>query len=259
MKKVLFCGCSYVAGSGFSLEKEEPTLWVNLLHQQGKFSGCELINASVPGRSNAGIFQDAVYNLTSANYDYAVICWTSVPRFEFELGVELYATRVSFIPNCSVQGVGLNQVIYTEDYLNNIRDRFLTLISDHYEIEQLVYYVNSLVNLAKLTNTKIFFVNSIGPWDQNYFTKLDNILPSEYTAYTRSLLSVDNRDDEQILNLYNEIHNDYNKAGGIQKNYWLNLYTSLRSLRIDTNDDGVHPGVKSNQIYFELLNHLLEL
>lgn len=259
MKKVLFCGCSYVYGLGFELERNEPNLWVNLLKSQGKFKNFELINTSWPGRSNSGIFQDAVYNLTNNNYDYAVIAWTSIPRFEFELGIETYTTKQVFIPNGPCQNIGLNNVMYTKAYLEEIRDRFLSLVCDHYEIVNLVYYVNALVNLSNKLGTKIFFVNSLCPWDQNYFTKLTDVLPNKYTDYTKKLINVDNRDDKETFAIYNKMHDQYNQSGNIQEKHWLNLYNSLRSLQVDFNNDSLHPGIKSNQIYFELLNQSIEL
>lgn len=259
MKKVLFCGCSYTSGYGFKLGKDEPNLWVNLLHTQGKFANCELTNASVPGRSNSGIFQDAVYNLVKDRYDYAVVNWTSVPRYELELGVETYTTRQLFTPNGVMFDVDVNQATYTKQYLSEIRDRFVSLATDHYEILTSVYYVNALVNLSSRLNTKIFFVNAICPWDKNYFVKLDNVLPNNYTNYTKKLINIDNRDDDEIFKIYNKIHNEYKAAGGIQEQHWLNLYSSLRSIRIDVNEDNIHPGIKSNQKYFKFLNQFIEL
>jgi hypothetical protein len=38
---------------------------------------------------------------------------------------------------------------------------------------------------------------------------------------------------------------------------WLNLYSSMQANKIDVNNDNVHPGIKSNNLYFELFSSLL--
>jgi hypothetical protein len=142
MKKVLFAGCSYVAGNGFTLGKEDPGLWVNLLHQNTQLKELELINSSMGGRSNSGIFQDAVWHLVQGNIDVAIVCWTCMPRYEMELGLETYATRSVFIPNSPQRDHNLHNITYSKEYLNKIRDQFTSLAHLHSEILNLVYYVN---------------------------------------------------------------------------------------------------------------------
>jgi hypothetical protein len=257
MKKVLFTGCSYTAGIGFDLEKQEPGLWVNLLHQNTLLKDCELINAGIGGRSNAGIFQDTVWNLTRNKIDYAFVSWTSLVRYQMSLGLELYNTDVVFLPNGPMVDHNLNDIKYTKTYLENIRDRFTTLPHDHLEIVNLLFYVNSLLRLATIVGTKIFFINAMCPWDNNYFTKLKNVFPNSYTDFTKKIINIDNRNDEQIFQLYDKIHHEYDQSGNIQSAYWLNLYNSLKSQNIDTNNDGVHPGIKSNKRYFEVLQEHL--
>lgn len=259
MKKVLFCGCSYTSGVGFELGSKEPQLWVNLLHQQGKFSGCELVNVALSGRSNSGIFQDAVYNLTLNHYDYAVVAWTSMPRYELDLGIETHSTRCVFHPNGIMRDVWCSDISYSKEYLQEINNRLTTLASYHREISNLIYYVNALINLSNKIQTKIFFVNSMCPWDNNYFKKVKAQLPSNYTDFTKQILYAEHRDDEAVFVLYNKIHQEYEQAGGIQQQHWLNLYSSQQSLKIDVASDNRHPGIKSNHIYFELLNSQIAL
>jgi hypothetical protein len=257
MKQVLFAGCSYTSGIGFAQEKNDPDLWVNLLHQNSWLKDYELNNCARGGRSNAGIFQDAVFHILQENVAVAFVCWTSVPRYEMELSAETYATRVTFIPNASMYDYNLHDIRYNKSYLEGIRDRFTTLAHPHYEIANVVCYVNALIKLSRLTNTQIYFINALCPWDQNYFFKLDNVLPNKYTDFTKRILEIETRDDDEIFKIYNKIHNEYNDYGGIQANYWLNLYNSLHAQKIDSNDDKIHPGPKSNQQYFNQLLTLL--
>lgn len=251
MKYTLFAGCSYTAGSGFTLEKQDPNLWVNLLHLK-IFPHTTQLNVSVGGRSNAGIFQDTVKHLVSYPVETAVIQWTSMPRYELDLGLELYETRQMFTPNGVCFDHNLNNMHYSKKYLSSIRDRFTSLAHDFFEIVNLINYVNSIVKLAKLTNTRVFFINGLCPWDSGFFDKKTDVLPNYYTEYTQKLLNTNNRDDDEIYKLYNKMHNAFDAAGGINQKYWLNLYSSMLNSRTDRNLDGTHPGIQSNHQYVEL-------
>lgn len=244
----LFTGCSYTAGSGFDLAKDEPGLWVNLLHQK-IFTDTTLLNLGRGGRSNAGIFQDTVTALLSYSVRYAVIQWTSMPRYELDLGFELYPTAQSFMPNGQCRDHNLNQINYTSGYLNSIRDRFTSLAHDYNEILNLIEYTNSIRKLAHCTKTQIFFVNGICPWDQDFFVRKTNVLPDQYTPYTQKILFVNNRDDSEIFQLYDKMHSSFEHKGSVNQSDWLNLYSSMRSQIVDRNADNQHPGLESNQLY----------
>lgn len=255
MTITLFAGSSVTAGDGFDLKSNEPSLWVNLLHTNNThLQDTKLLNVSRGGRSNSGIFQDAVHSILHHNIKYAFVEWTSVPRYNMSLGLELYETRVSFRPGAQHPTHNLNDVTYTGEYLSSVANRFTILAHDHYEICDLVSYTNSLIKLAKLKNTQIFFINGWCPWDNNYFTELVNVLPDAYTNYTKKLLNIENRDDDEIFKLYKKIHTEYAELGTIQESYWINLYSSMNDLKEDTNQDNMHPGIKSNQLYYQLFN-----
>jgi hypothetical protein len=177
-----------------------------------------------------------------------------MPRYELELGFELYSTRQCFIPNGHLYDHNLNDINYTSSYLSSINDRFTSLAHDCYEILTLVEYVNSIVNLAKLTKTKVVFVNGLCPWDRNFFNQLTSTTPDAYTHYTQKILNTNNRDDSQILELYTKMHNSFNVAGGIHESLWLNLNNSMLATLSDVNSDNSHPGINSNNYYFDLFS-----
>jgi len=257
----LFTGCSYTAGTGFTLEKDEPGLWVNLLHSENKFiQQTQLLNAGLPGRSNANIFADTLsYLLNNDDIEYAFVEWTCYPRYELMLGLELYSTSQLMAPNCPIRQHELNGISYTTAYLNNIRDRFTTLDHPHNEIVNLVKYTSMLVMLSQLKNVKIYFINGLCRWDLNYFNKIIPATPADLTEYTKKIISVDTRSDDEIFKIYNKIHTEYQNAGTINTTHWLNLYQSMRQLKVDVNNDKVHPGLKSNKIFADLLNSSLNL
>jgi hypothetical protein len=250
----LFSGCSYTAGVGFELAKDEPVLWVNQLHQHF-FSETTKLNVSAGGRSNAGIFQDTITALVNHSVKYAVVEWTTMPRYELELGFELYSTKQAFIPGSPCRDHNLNHMQYTGKYLNSIRDRFTALAHDVYEISNVIEYTNTIAQLANQTGTRMFFVNGMCPWDHDFFDKKLNVLPNQYTTYTKNLLNISDRDDDEVFQLYNKLHKRFDDSGGIDKSKWLNLYSSMRTNRVDVNDDDIHPGIKSNKLYFELFSN----
>ena len=256
MKHTIFTGCSFTKGGGFDLEDEEPGLWVNQLYHEF-FSHTTKINIAVNGRSNAGIFQDTVKALMSYPVAYAIVEWTSTPRYELDLGFELYSTRQVFSPGGIRKNINTNNINYSKKYLTEIQDRFVTLVHPCYEILNLVGYINSLSKLASLTGTNIFFINGLCTWDNDFFSQKINVLPNQYTEFTQSILNVKTRVDTEIFQLYNKLHEDINNAGGINESKWLNLYNSMRSNKIDVNADGIHPGIKSNNLYFNMFSKTL--
>ena len=249
--KVLYAGCSFTEGTGYDLLKEEPSLWVNLIHSE-LFSNLTKVNDGVCGRSNSSIFQDAVRNITNGDFKIAFVEWTSIPRVEFDIGCELYPTSVCMNPIMKFTDRNLNFGTYTSDYLQNVSNRLLCLIHDYGELLRLVDYCNSLIKIANKFETKLFFINGLCPWDEGYFRKLENFEPNQLTNFTQKLLNIHNRSDEEIYKLYNKIHNEYERLGGINSELWLNLYSSMFDLRIDFADNDEHPGRKSNKFYAEL-------
>lgn len=252
MKYTLFAGCSFTAGSGFELEKDEPCLWVNQLHTR-IFSHTAKLNVSLGGRSNAGIFQDTVNSLLSHPVEYAIVAWTNYPRYEIELGFESYVTKQLFAPNSPCHAHNLNDINYSAQYLNSLRDRFTSLAHPCGEITKIIEYVNIIKKLAKNLGTTVFFVNGLAHWDKDFFVKKTNVLPSMYSEYTKKILNIDSRDDSEIFLLYDKMHKNFDQAGGIDPSDWLNLYTSLKQLQIDANLDNRHPGVESNNRYTKIL------
>jgi hypothetical protein len=242
--------------------KDNPNLWVNLCHQNiSKFKNLNLLNISTGGSSNQKIFNTVVETISqNDDIEYIVCAWTSVPRYNFNIGFELYDTEEVFHPNRQqVRTHKLNQHTFTDEYLRKIATRFLALHDLHYEIVQLLKFINIITNLAGHKGTKIINVNALCPWDNQFFKVLpDSCKPADYTEFTQNLLNISNRDDEEVLKLYHKQHEQYNSYGGIREHTWVNLYNSLADERIDTNYDGLHSGINSNQRYFEIVKQYIE-
>jgi hypothetical protein len=95
-------------------------------------------------------------------------------------------------------------------------------------------------------------------WDQDFFAKKLNCLPDQYTKYTQQLLNSNTRNDEEVFKLYHKMHNNFDNEGTINQSHWLNLYNSMRSQRIDVNQDNIHPGIQSNNLYAEQFSNTLK-
>jgi len=258
MPTTLFTGCSYTNGHGWELEHDDPNLWINILHSSNFYlQKTNKINLGIAGGSNAEIFYVTVSGILKYQPTYVLVEWTSYPRYNVMLSAETYSAKQSFIANAECFDHKLHDISYTKEYLTNIRDRFISLHHPHQGILEIVKYTNALIELCKTSDTKIFFINGICPWDDDYFKCLKNVLPSEYTKYTQSILNCNTRNDDEIFQLYYNIHSDYQEAGSIQQSHWLNLYNSLRSQLVDSNNDGIHPGKQSNIIYSDFINQAL--
>lgn len=270
MSKVLFTGCSFTAGDGWSKTnpgsecKDSPDLWVNLCHRQlNQLKNLEILNHGQSGISNTEIFK----NTTKAIADHGntidtIFCqWTTMPRYKFGVGLELWSTteNINITAARPTHDVNLSSGdTWDRKYLNDLYDRLLVLHHLHPEIIKVVEYSNILEKLTKKLNIKIYFINGLCPWDQNYFIRLSDVCPEDFTAFTKKeILNIESRDDGDIFKLYKLIHDEYSHAGGINTGKWVNLYNSFLNNKIDTNYDRNHPGINSNQLYFQQVKDFL--
>lgn len=271
-KKILFSGCSYTAGNGWlDTDPEEsvktevkdcPHLWVNLCHNGNLgFNSLEMINVGRGGASTTDIFVNTVRAITNFgdSIDTIFCQWTSGPRYNWNVGFELWDTMESLqynSPQLKKHDVNLNNGdTWSRKYISNLTDRLLTLHHLHWEIVKVIDYSKVIYVLAKKQGIKnIFFINGLCQWDQNYFVELNNVSPETYTEFTKhDILHISSRDDKDIFELYKLAHKHYNDHGGIDDKNWINLYDSFCRNKIDSNFDKLHPGVKSNKIYYNMI------
>lgn len=258
MGSVAFVGCSFFAGVGLDQNAaKSENLWVNICQRNfTPFKKLKLINGSVGGASNADIFKNSLFLLTTnSDLKYLICGWTSVPRFNFNTGFELYETEASLNVNHNVVKGPLtkSEKVVTSNYIQNLSYRVGCLMNIQFEIADLIKYINILNKVAKDNNVKLINVNAICPWDYGFFNqKTKPFLPSDLTPFTqKEILKVDTRSDDEIYKLYELQHKMYSDAGGILEHTWVNLYRSHQQMAVDLGIDGVHPGPKSNQLFFE--------
>ena len=241
-------------GHGLKYESDDLELWVNKLFPGDKYT---VTNKAKTGYNNNWIFLETMSSLLTETYDIILVGWSAIPRFNFYVGLELYSTHTQLI----ALDINLNNnVTISGKWLKTIGDNLIKIHNDHWDFLDLVKYVNTLILIQeKKNNGQIFFVNTLGPWPNNYFTKKQINLPSDLALFEQHLLQVDTRDNDEIFQLYDMIHTHYQSYGGIQEEYWLNLYSSLRSMQVDdVSDTDNHPGYQSQQIFNQCLNASLE-
>lgn len=260
---ILLSGCSHSAGNGltklfvnefgeswYNECKDSNDLWINQLHRK-YYPDYNLDNISRGGNSNLRIFQMATTALLSKNYKVAFIQFTSFMRHEWALGFETWDTTCRTILG-STRGRSINlhnNVSYDYKVIQNKFDNFFILEHAHYHIVQIIEYINILCKVAELTGTELYFINGLCWWDQDFFTKINYKHPSDTTKYTQELLDLPNHSDEEYKQLYTKMHREYEIAGGIHEDQWLNLYNPMNSNRVDLAFDGAHPGILSNAQY----------
>ena len=268
IKKVVFAGCSLTAGAGWNPNDfsarviDHPNLWVNLCHQNiNQIKNLELYNIGIAGASNAEIFQNVVETISKFDNEIdTLFCqWTSYPRYNFNVDFELWNTDESIHSQTGqkTHDVSLRRGdVYSREYIQDLTDRLLILHHHHWCILEIVKFTNIIKSLANKLNIKnLYFINGICHWDTDYFKRLENVSPENYTSYTKhQIININQRNDENIIKLYNLAHDQYDEAGGIDPKDWINLYNSFRVNRIDRNFDNLHPGIKSNQIYFKIVD-----
>lgn len=270
-KKLVFTGCSFTSGSGWLDDphskhvdhKEYPGLWTNLCHSTIKeFSDLELVNLGKGGASNSDIFHQAIESMSMLGDDiHTIFCqWTSGPRYNFNVGFELWSTHETISSNNNTHDINLNRGDHwPRAYVRDLVDRINIMHHLHWEILAVVRFSSIIDKLAKkLKIGHVYFINGICPWDTDYFTQLHDVVPEDYTPFTKKeILNIDSRDDQDIFKLYNLAHKHYQEAGGINQDQWINLYDSFMKNKIDVNFDGKHPGTQSNLIYCDLIKQKL--
>jgi len=252
--KVLAVGCSFTYGAGLDQQSQDPNLWVNKL-----FSPAQVTNAARVGANNQWIFFEALSQLRKQHYDIVLVAWSAIPRYNFHVGLELYPVLTLLNQFSSDINLNSNNTIPGK-WLTSLGQSLNRIHNDHWDILDLVKYVNTLIELQVTARQgKLVFVNALGPWCDNYFEHKKITLPSDLDPYIQRLLEVEQRDDDEIFKLYDMTHDHYREYGGIQPSYWLNLYNSLHRQQIDTaSSTDPHPGYQSQQVFVDYLAPLLD-
>lgn len=241
-------------GHGLIDEKNNPNLWVNQLFEQKNTK-----NIALAGRNNHSIFINTLSELFFNDYDLVIVAWSIIPRFNFNINLETYETLTKLTDEFDININ--NNVTIEKKWLKQVGDSLLKIHHDHWDILYLICYLNALIKIHEVKNTskQMFFVNTYSPWSDNFFEYKKLTEPNELGGYEKEFLDVETRGDNEIFELYDKIHVDYQNHGGIKTDHWLNLYSSFKKMKVDNASTiDTHPGLKSQQIYSKYLFNSLK-
>lgn len=242
--KVLVAGDSISYGYGFPLEKEEPTIWPNRVAHALNAS---LVNVSIPGYDNSGIFINAVTELLATKYDLILIQLTSLDRIvvspnmhcRTNLSSQSHTSLYDWLNKIKIHQFTKEQLLTFKKVLQEINGRY-----EHWQ--RLIRIITSLQNLRKLGHN-IHIINGLLDWSEEDFT-------NKYAEYFKDILNYHSLPDSDIIIGLEEISQQLQH---IDLTMWMNPFANLIHKQIDNAPLDNHPGSNSHKIYTEMiLKHL---
>jgi hypothetical protein len=242
--KYSFVGCSFTEGEG--LENANDT-YANLVANE---FNAECINLSKRGNSNHNIFLTALYELVDNKPDMLFVQWSALNRFWIYPGpnTELALQKVI------TQDYSYRDIYFPKKELQKLSDNWHLLNHDYKLIIDVIMYCKLLEKVSN--NTQVVFINGLLPWTEEIFSDspIDNF-EQELSKYTKSLLDFENRNDNELTMLINELRQ---LGKNCNNTMWVNKFNSMFNNIIDTGTDNKHPGIKSHKQYADMIINYLK-
>jgi hypothetical protein len=249
--KMTFNGCSLTKGTGFDKEHLDPACFANIV---ARHFLADYVNLAQGGASNDMIFKTSLNCLLNTDTDILVTQWAALNRHWLHPAPEcdIYLGSHQF-GEFSTTG---RDLYVSESQLKKFNEMFLVLNHNYHNIIDLISYCNTLEQVAKLTHKQVFFVNGNVPWQQDLFTACpDTNLELHLSKFTKTLIDFDNRDDNEISRLVNIL---IDNCQSLNSKIWANRTNSFQTIKVDLNNDGMHPGSASNKLLAEMIINTIE-
>jgi hypothetical protein len=238
MTAVCWNGCSFTFGAGFAEDQRNQYIYDRLISKQFDFDST---NIAVSGSSNLEIFKRSAQAILDNKYNIVVTQWSALNRIWLYPG-----------PDCSffLNDTRYPDFKYRDIYIDcstktKLKETLLLLNHDYHNILDLISYCCILECMAFATNTRVIFVNGLVPWEDDLVRDFSNIdIGCQLSAYTKSILDFDNRDDHEITILFQQLQNNFKK---LNQSLWVNMFDSMQSNACDAGPEGHHPGILSHQ------------
>jgi hypothetical protein len=248
MTRVCWNGCSFTVGEGFPEHLRDQYVYDRLVSKQFGFNST---NIAVNGSSNLEIFKRSAQAILDNQYDIVFTQWSALNRLWLYPG-----------PDCSffLNDERYPDFKYRDIYIDSqtkskIRETLLLLNHDYHNILNLIEYCCILECMANAVKTKIIFVNGLLPWTNDLICNFSPVdIGSQLSDYTKSILDFDHRNNQEIIDFFQNLQNNFKK---LNQDQWINIFESMKSSMCDVNYDGVHPGVVSNQIIADQISKYL--
>jgi len=247
--KVCFNGCSFTWGEGFDYNERNLYVYDRLLSNQFDW---ERDNIAQKGSSNYQIFMRSAEALQQKKYDIVFTQWSGLNRIWLSPGPETFYFN--------------NDEKYTDYQYRNIyidarskkklNELLLLLNHDYQNILDLVSYCNILEDLARMSATRLIFINGLLPWQDDLSKPLADDISTSLSDYTKSILDFDNRSDDEIVKYFSALQR---KVSLLNKNSWVNIFDSFQNNTTDVAIEGHHPGIKSHKWMAERITNYLRI
>lgn len=239
MTSVCWNGCSFTVGEGFSENQRNQYIYDRLV---SKHFGFESTNIAVSGSSNLEIFKRSARALLDNKYDIVVTQWSALNRIWLYPGPDCFF----FLNDERCPDFKYRDIYIDPTRKSMLRNMLLLLNHDYHNILNLIEYCCILECMAASTNTKIIFINGLVPWTNDLVHNISSVdIGSQLSRYTKSILDFDNRDNNEIINLFQELQNNFKK---LDQNYWVNIFDSMEAASCDLGPEGHHPGMLSHKL-----------
>lgn len=235
--RVAFNGCSLTFGDGFRADQRDEHIYDRLVSRHFNF---ERTNLAINGSSNHTIFMRSADALKSKKHDILFVQWSALNRVWLSPGPECYL----YVNDKKHPDFKYRNLYVSPKELKNFRSLLLVLNHDYQNILDLIDYCSFLDLIAKQTKTKLVYVNGLVPWQNDLSQPLLADLSTSLSEYSKLMLDFDNRNDEEIINLFSKLQK---KFQDIDQNKWVNLFDSFQSNIVDVGPLGHHPGILSHQ------------
>jgi hypothetical protein len=227
---VLFTGCSITAGVGLDNEKLDEYLFCNqIVKNLEKLQNHPIINDARCGFSNEEIFKSTARRLLTDDLDYIFVCWTGIPRWNFWPDSNNLSKMQSLTAGENIPFLSL----YTE---------LASMTSDYSQFRDVILYSNILLEMSKLKNCQIFFINCLVPIRVDWAISclISDVTLENNQIKITELLGTFDLDHISQLDLLKE---DFVKQGDVLLDHWLDISERVNILfGADIGNDGSHPG-----------------
>jgi hypothetical protein len=236
-----FIGCSFTVGEGLALEKNDYSLYANIV---AKNYSANVTNLSVKGNSNYNIFITALKELLFNTPDKLFVQWSALNRLWLHPGPD---TEL-FLAHTVSSDYVYRDTTYSKKQLQEFANTYHILNHDYKNLLDLIDYCNIL---TKITNCQIIFINGLVPWTQEILNKTTaKNFAKNLSEYSKEVLEFDARDDEEITKFFVSLNN---AVLSLDQSRWVNMFDSMVKTQVDSGNDKAHPGSKSHQLYAEMI------
>ena len=237
---ILIVGCSYSADCGFV----DPAGKVWYHHIPKSHS---ITNLSLRGQSNYKIFVKSCQELLDKNnYDLVIVQWTTLHRLNFNDGLSVYDNPVNLtLSTPKDSSLEKFHSIWTNNFINS-----------RIELSEFLSLASTLACLLNSQNVPYMYVKMF----DNFLTDLQvNDWRQASELFLESVLHSQELPDWEIDAFYNALCRQFAIMKNLSEANWLNLSSSdWYSSIVDFADDNLHPGVKTNEIFYNQIYNFIK-